>query len=136
MALLKFKESYKTGVGSIDFEHQELINLINELHGVLQSKETKDDVEDVLGELHGKIGSHFALEEKVMRDMSYPEVDEHTAEHNRLLDEILDIADAVHTDENYDYMARLEKEVQSWFTVHFAGMDARLNKILAAMRTE
>jgi hemerythrin len=132
VALLKFKDAYRTGVGSIDHEHEELIDLINELHGVLQAKEDKAEVEDVLGELHGKIGSHFALEEKVMRDMGYGEVDDHTEEHNKLLSEILDIADAVHHDENYDYMTRLEKEVQSWFTVHFAGMDARLNKILAA----
>ena len=132
MGLLQFKDSYKTGVGSIDHEHEELINLINELHGVLQEKENKADVEDVLGELHGKIGSHFALEEKVMRDMGYGEVNEHTEEHNRLLGEILDIADAVHDDQNYDYITRLEREVQNWFTVHFAGMDARLNKILAA----
>ncbi|MCW9034515.1 MAG: bacteriohemerythrin [Alphaproteobacteria bacterium] len=130
MALLEFRDDFNTGNSSIDHEHKELINLINELHESLQSKDTKNDVEDILGELHGQVSSHFALEEKVMRDMKYVEVNEHCADHNRLLGEILDIADAVHNDENYDYMPRLEREVQSWFVNHFKEMDARLHAVL------
>ncbi len=130
MALLVFKDSFNSGNSSIDHEHEELINLINELHESLQSKSTKHDVEDILGELHGQVAAHFALEEKIMRDMNYVETSDHCADHNRLLDEILDIADSVHNDDNYDYMPRLEREVQSWFTKHFSGMDARLHKIL------
>jgi len=130
VALLKFKDNFISGNSSIDHEHEELINLINELHESLQSKEAKSDVEDILGELHGQVSSHFALEEKIMRDMNYVETNDHCADHNRLLDEILDISDAVHKDDNYDYMPRLEREVQSWFTKHFSGMDARLHSVL------
>ena len=132
MAFLEFKDSYRTGHDSVDHEHEEMIGLINDLHTALQESDDKDAVEKILGEMHGQISSHFALEEKVMRDQQYEDYSAHSQDHNRLLDEILDIMDRVHGDGTYEYMARLEKEVRDWFEVHFREMDAKFHGKLKA----
>ena len=127
MAFLEFKDSYRTGHDSVDHEHEEMIGLINDLHSALKQSDAKEKVEEILGEMHGQISSHFALEEKVMRDQQYEDYAPHCRDHNRLLDEILDIMDRVHTDGSYDYMERLEKEVQDWFEIHFREMDGKFH---------
>ncbi|GEM_PF-189180 len=127
MAFLEFKDSYRTGHDSVDHEHEELIGLINDLHSTLGNSGEKEKVEEILGEMHGQISSHFALEEKVMRDQHYEDYAAHSRDHNRLLDEILDIMDRVHNDGSYEYMERLEKEVADWFEVHFREMDGKFH---------
>jgi len=135
MAFLEFKDSYRTGHASVDHEHEEMIGLINDLHSALQESGSKEKVEEVLGEMHGQISSHFALEEKVMREQQYEDYSAHSKDHNRLLDEILDIMDRVHDDGDYEYMGRLEKEVQDWFEIHFREMDAKFHGKLEAGKT-
>ena len=130
MALLEFKETYRSGIDPIDYEHEILIDLINELHTTLANDHDKTHVEDILGELHGKISAHFALEEATMREMKYAEYKPHMEEHNKLLDEILEIGQRFAKDPTYDYMHDLEAEIRHWFMHHFVQMDSRLHNMM------
>ena len=67
MALIEWKDAYNTGVAEVDHEHQELIQLINDLHAEVEGGGDKAAVGDFLGEVFAKIAAHFALEETVMR---------------------------------------------------------------------
>ena len=64
----------------VDSEHRELMDLINRLHAQLLEPGAGTSVMDFLGELFAKISSHFALEEKLMRDGGYAAYPAHKAD--------------------------------------------------------
>ncbi len=130
MALIEWKKDFETGVEDVDHEHQELVELINELHGKLETDADQDTVADFLGEVFARISAHFALEETVMRKHAYDEYTAHKEDHEALLDDIRDIMDAQAAGEYTDYANALSEAVRDWFVNHFKTKDARLHKML------
>jgi hemerythrin-like metal-binding protein len=71
MRLLDWKDEYSVGIEAVDHEHKELIALINRLYDELETPNAKLTVPAFFGDLLKAIGSHFALEEKFMREQGY-----------------------------------------------------------------
>ena len=127
MSLIEWKDEFSVGVASVDLEHREMIDLINKLHSLIGENATAEEVVSMLGEIYAQISAHFALEEKYMLDSRYPLRDEHTADHEMLLDELRDIMDLVEDDGSYDEQG-LSQDLRRWFTEHFRTHDARLHQ--------
>jgi hemerythrin len=130
--LIEWKDSYRTGIDDVDYEHRELIDLINELHARLNDPDAPLTVPAFFGDLNRAITAHFALEERHMRDRKYDQLKEHKGEHERLLDEIRDIMDAYEAMPAADRTPFLGKTLDDWFTLHFRTHDSRLHKALGA----
>ena len=127
MSLIKWREEFSVGVVEVDYEHQELIELINKLHRDVQEGVTRKQVVEGLGEIYAQIASHFALEEKVMQETRYPAYREHKMDHEALLDDLRDIMDEVEDDGDFDEK-RLAIDLDRWFSEHFKIHDAKLHK--------
>lgn len=128
MTLLEWRDDFKTGLPSIDYEHRKLIALINDLHAQAVSNSGKETVEDGLADIHASISAHFALEEEIMRNLAYELYDIHKAEHDLLLDDIREIMEKVHGDQDFDYRSSLQDCLRDWFAGHFRGADSRLHR--------
>ena len=126
LPLLAWKPEYALGIADVDHEHRELFDLINDLHSSLFEPESETTVTDFLGELFTKVSSHFALEEKLMRDGRYASFPAHKADHERLLDEIRDLMDDYEDGGHVD-LDRFAVELERWFSVHFSTHDAALH---------
>lgn len=129
MSLLAWRSEFSVGVPAVDFEHREMIELINEMHDGLGGEATPAEIADFLGEVYAKIGSHFALEERVMRERGYDDYVGHKADHARLLEEIREIMDEVELEGVFDDQT-LAQRLQAWFGDHFRTKDARLHGFL------
>ena len=127
MALLEWKEEFSIGIASVDFEHRELIGFINQLHEHLTTGDSEFSVADFLGELCSMISAHFALEEKLMRELGYDEYEDHKVDHEHLLDEIRDIMDEYEGRVGLDEKA-FGARLGAWFTEHFRTKDARFHR--------
>ena len=127
MSLITWKKEFSVGVAEVDFEHRELIELINSLHAAARPGSGRDAVIESLGEIFAQIASHFALEEKMMRASLYPGFLEHKQDHETLLDELRDIMDEVEDDGAYDE-AQLSIDLERWFSDHFRTHDAKLHR--------
>ena len=127
MSLIQWKDEFSVGVASVDHEHRELIDLINELHALMGKNASADEVMSMLGEIFAQISAHFALEEKFMRDTRYPLLADHKQDHEVLLDELRDMMDLVEDDGSYDETG-LSQDLQRWFTEHFRTHDAKLHR--------
>jgi len=127
MSLINWKEEFSVGVAEVDFEHKELIELINSLHESARSGAGREAVIEVLGEIYAQIASHFALEEKMMRFTRYPSLLEHKEDHETLLDDLRDIMDEAEDDGTYDE-AQLSTDLERWFGDHFRTHDAKLHR--------
>jgi hemerythrin len=127
MSLISWRKEFSVGVVEVDYEHQELIDLINELHRSVQEGVTRDQVVGGLGDIYAQIAAHFALEEKVMQDTHYPAFIEHKADHEALLDDLRDIMDEVEDDGEFDE-GRLSVDLDRWFGEHFRTHDSKLHQ--------
>jgi hemerythrin len=131
MALLEWREDFNTGVAAVDYEHRQLIDVINTLGEKLKTDDS-DAVAGHLAELHDRIAAHFALEERMMRERAYDGYAEHKADHERLLDEIRDLMDEHHVGGFRSAADVLAQRLDRWFTVHFSTLDVRFNRALGA----
>ncbi|MCK5166040.1 MAG: hypothetical protein KAQ66_01935, partial [Rhodospirillaceae bacterium] len=92
MALIEWRKDFETGFPGIDFEHKTLVESINDLHSRIdQSGGDASGTIKRLSEIHVLVESHFALEERIMREEGFSRFKEHKADHSILLDELLDI---------------------------------------------
>ena len=129
MVLIEWKDEFCVGIPDVDHEHQEIINLINNLHDAMGGENATLSVMDFLGEIYSHVSAHFALEEKIMRTHKYDQYTEHKADHERLLDELRDIMDD-YEENAYFSDKEFAGQVERWFTDHFKTKDARLHKHL------
>lgn len=126
--LIEWRDDFKIGIPAVDHEHRQLIELINALHAQISDRRDSTVVEGFLADLFSEISAHFALEEKLMRDLKYDQIDAHKTEHERLLDEIRDIMEAYDDDAYFDYEDALSVHLKIWFTDHFSDADVRLHR--------
>ncbi|MFO1350600.1 MAG: bacteriohemerythrin [Gammaproteobacteria bacterium] len=129
MALIEWRDEFSVGVADVDFEHRQLIDLINATYAQLNEQNAAGTVLDFLGEIHTKISAHFALEERIMRERHYDQYTDHKGDHERLLDDIRDLMDAYEDNAGFDAQS-FAIRLQEWFTEHFKTRDARLHKAL------
>ena len=116
MALIPWREAFEIGIESVDHEHRELIDLINQLHDRLGRSAAPEIVAGFLGEIYARISAHFALEERVMRDLEYDDY----ADHKNVFDE----------GGYVDLQEDLGDQLETWFGGHFRTKDARLHTFL------
>ena len=128
MSLIEWREEFETGISSIDYEHQELIALINSFYEVLINNADKGKLIGSLNDIYGAIYSHFMLEENMMEKYGYDQYQEHHTDHMNLLDDIRDITDELETSEKFDEQ-QLKNKLNDWFSIHFKTHDARLHNL-------
>lgn len=126
MSLLQWKPEYSVGIASMDDEHREMIDLINDTYAKLGSDSDAVLVEECLEEIFTTISMHFALEERIMQQAHYPEYQAHKNDHEDLLDQIRDMMDDFSSDPATG-AGLLEKSLSDWFANHFSTFDARLH---------
>lgn len=129
MSLVQWRDEFRIGIAEVDGEHRELIELINELHAEALAGQGAHQVATMLGEINVRIAAHFALEEKNMELLGYAGCTAHKSDHERLLDEIAEIADEVYEQGRYQE-ARLSARLSHWFSEHFRTHDADLHRWL------
>jgi hemerythrin len=126
MSLLTWKPEYSVGIDSMDDEHRQMFQLINEIHEEMQERRDAESIEQFLGDTHSAIAMHFALEERVMREAGYEEYAAHKDDHEELLDQIRDMMDTFDEDRDAGF-GMLSECLSDWFLVHFGSFDARLH---------
>ncbi len=85
----EWKDSYSVKVAAIDNQHKQLFATAEELHNAMLAGHGKDKASEVLGRLIDYTVNHFAAEEKLMEQHSYPSLVTHRAEHKALTDKVL-----------------------------------------------
>lgn len=84
---IPWSDSMSVGNDLIDYDHRILLALVNQV----SSPGTREDpiaIEFVLDELLGYTASHFSREEMLMERIGYPDLAEHKAVHQSMLQEV------------------------------------------------
>lgn len=99
MTIFRWHDHYAIGHPTIDAQHRKMIDIINDLHALLNDENIEhpgDGAGKVFDQLAEYVVVHFAYEEQLMTDAGYPieNVIEHKRKHNALLTRVQDLMHA------------------------------------------
>lgn len=126
MRLLEWSEEFRVGSASIDFEHQDLFERINDLYAECLKRNDADAVEDCLGKLHARLSAHFALEEKLMQEWQNPHYGEHKVAHENFLDDVTEIVAQAGQQSDTAALTAFARHLQDWLANHILTFDLKL----------
>lgn len=107
------------GIAEIDLQHHQLHELLLRLQSSTESHYGYA-VANILGELVIQTRIHFAVEESLMRLLSYPGADAHVAEHRRLSEQLEKLRQR---SQDFQVSDRLTVFIQTWLIDHVNHFD-------------
>ena len=113
MAYLDWNPTYKTGIAGIDYEHRRLVKMLNDIHEFIAEKVDSSNIRDVLAEFYTQASAHFALEEAIMQDENYSNLEEKRHIHHRLLDQVREIME-IYEAGGQQSVAKLPGTLKEW----------------------
>ncbi len=120
---LPWSKTYKLGIRSVDNDHRELFNLVNEYERAIRGNLPQPAVEATLKALEVYVIEHFRREEKYLAAAKYPGLSEHRGHHADLrLDLAAFQADYTTSPEDFDHQEFLNF-LKEWLTDHILSED-------------
>lgn len=109
--MVELSETFVLECEELDKDHQQLVDMVNEITDTIDSGEIKD-CQDKIVEFVKFSKAHFSREEKLLSQSGYPDVEKHQVHHRQLsekMDHILEFAASA----EFNEMARdsLKKEL-------------------------
>lgn len=123
MTIAIWSSRYETGIAHIDSQHRALFAAVNELAESFKAGNSHQKVQDSLGFLMRYTTEHFRDEEQVMRDMDYPGLVAHMAEHTQLVESLHGLKAKVA--EGKTVTMDVTIFLADWLTQHINNVDLR-----------
>lgn len=126
---IEWKDSYKTNIIEVDTQHQRLFTLMKELDTLYHAHKGSliknlSSIHKAVSELEQYTISHFLIEERIMEENNYPDLENHKLQHDKFTDKILEFKEKInnHTandeatlEENLDHILKF---LGTWLTNH------------------
>lgn len=129
MELFTLDAQLEIGHNLIDSQHKDLVLIFNKLyHSFKLGRDRAENVE-ILLELASHTVKHFATEEELMLRYGYPYTQPHKAEHDRLVEELINIK--VNLEKKLVVFSfELLQYIKNWLTKHILTADMELGVFL------
>lgn len=126
MAFIEWTSKLETGISKIDFQHRNLVNMINEIADATNEKDpsVRDFViENNIGRLLEYTVYHFKTEEDLFEKSKYSHAEEHKKAHEALRLSAVDLYNRFAKGE--DVAGQLLTFLKSWLENHIVGTDMK-----------
>jgi hemerythrin len=120
----KWSPDYSVNVNTIDEQHQELIRILNRLFVAVSRQEDDEAIVATLDALTDCTKSHFALEEQLMQQANYKDLEAHKKEHKKLLEQLDLLRQKQALKQEHLYFEILGF-VKTWLKGHIVGVDMK-----------
>jgi hemerythrin-like metal-binding protein len=128
-----WSDAFSVGFEAIDNQHKKLVKIANELFDGCKSGMTAGDVKflAILREAAEYAQTHFADEEKYMRQANFPDLDAHRKIHREFTNQVIK---AIQTFETGGVQPiDLARFLKDWLLNHIAKMDKEYAPYLAKL---
>jgi hemerythrin len=129
MALITWTQDLSVQVAQFDSQHKELVGLVNDLHDAMASGKGNTVLGKTLAKLIDYTKTHFAAEEKLMQQHSYPGYLSHKMEHDTLTKKALEIKSKFDSG-SMIISVELMNFLKDWLTKHILGVDKKYGPFL------
>lgn len=124
MQFIEWNEKFETGISEIDFQHRNLVNMINNLaqNGSEPPGEARNfSVRITLEQLIDYTGYHFKEEEALMSQAHFDHIQEHHAAHEALKAKAVEFSKKL--DQGQDVLNDLLGFLKEWLQKHILIVD-------------
>jgi hemerythrin len=125
----KWLPEYSVNIKTIDDQHQELVNILNRLFVAVSKREGSNAIAGILDALTSYTRTHFALEERLMREAKYKDLIPHMEEHRKLIAQLDELCNKHMMEEKPIYFEMLSF-LKSWLRDHIQGVDTKYSAAL------
>jgi hemerythrin-like metal-binding protein len=123
-----WKAEYSVGVDAIDDQHKYLLNLIGRIDIATEDSDAAAIVEAIV-DVRRYAEIHFVEEEDLMREIEYPDLDNHKAMHQRFLEKANEFLDELEQNP-LAVSAEISNYLSNWWTHHIKKTDAKFARHL------
>ncbi|WP_297523023.1 hemerythrin domain-containing protein [uncultured Clostridium sp.] len=129
--MFEMKESYKIGIDFIDEQHTVIFSIANRAYYLLKDKfviDKFDKITEIIDELKEYTKSHFAAEEKYMKEIGHKKMFTQKIEHEKFIGMLEDL-DLSKVDKNQDeYIEKILRVLGDWLIHHILEKDLLIGK--------
>lgn len=125
---IEFDKSLETGNELIDSQHKELIARVNKLLDACQVGKEKNVAVQTLDFLMDYTDFHFADEEKLQEEHSYPQLDAHKKEHAKFVKAVDELREMLEEEEGptQAFVEAVKTNVVNWLINHIQVWDKKV----------
>ena len=123
---MKWKKDYRFGIDDIDSQHRLLFAIAGELLDFEDPDDAGPEFKYMFNHLKKYVEEHFQFEEKFMKEIQYPDLDEHIGKHLEIIDEIN--ASFKSSRSLKDLKDKLGSLMQRWITGHILDEDKKYSE--------
>ena len=120
--MFEWSNAYSVGIASIDSQHRTLFALGAELHAAMAAGEGRAACAKILERLVRYTASHFAHEERLLRQHGYPQYEAHKAEHDALTKQVLHLQRNL-MENQAPITIQLLQFIKAWLAQHIQNSD-------------
>ncbi len=124
MLYVSWNDKLSIGMPDIDFQHRQLVNLVEDLDNAVRSGREMDYMSNVFGGLAIYTLYHFSTEEKYFAISGFNEAAEHKREHDAFKKEVKDLRAAFESGCK-ESAFRVVAFLKDWVEGHLKGSDQR-----------
>lgn len=129
MEKIVWNDSFNIQNEELDQQHRRLVELMNRLIELQEAKEPDDAVADILGALTNYFGYHFEMEEGLMLDHGYPEIESHREEHQAFVLQVAYFI-ATYRESGNSLKRDILTFLKEWLADHILKTDASFGRFL------
>jgi hemerythrin len=128
-ALVWDETRYPLQVAEMDAAHREFAELVNALAAC-----PDNEFPERFKALMNHTRAHFAAEDELMLKSGFAALGEHSGEHKRVLDELMQFGRGLNRGRVFLARSYIESGIPEWFALHLSTMDAALAAHLNKVR--
>jgi len=121
--LMQWSKALEIGHPIIDYDHQMLVNIANDLHHAVRADQGNEAIAQGLQRLVQYIETHFAREEALFSDTSYPHVEKHKKNHRDIENLVRGFLTSFEADPAAVDMGKLLQFLKEWLIKHIGKLD-------------
>lgn len=122
---------HRVGIAAIDGQHREIVARVNRISDAVGRGDRQDAVEEMMDDLILFACEHFALEERLMTEYGFPDLESHIEEHIGLLRQVENLRNALRTPSPAK-AALVSAFITDWAELHILQADKEIGAFLAA----
>ena len=123
------KDRHSVGIASIDAQHQEIMERVNLVADAVGQGTPASVLLEMMDELITFACAHFALEERLMTEYGYPDLESHVEEHRGMIQQINDLKEALRSP-NPTKAALVSAFLTDWAELHILQADKEIGEFL------
>jgi len=131
MIVMDWKESYSINIPQIDEHHKHLFSLLNELYGKCIIRAPYPELRILFDSLIDYATYHFAEEERLMKENSFPGIEAHQKEHEKFTKRVVELDNDYHSEKDHIFL-ETAAFIHNWIQDHILKTDAEFGRFIAA----